>query len=560
MKWRRNLALVLAVSCLLAGLLVAYHIFAQFRENIISQREEKLSEVADSADRSMIGFLQIYRNTLEYVTGRRGFVEAETIWAQTGETEDLLFRMEENLLNQDMEIKTLLAIDDDGILLSTDGNFQYTISEKCEEMFLCNDAQGNVYLAIVHERQALCYAAVIELDVICDFLEESCAFSGEETLLLIDQNSHLAIWHQAGETTSRSITEELISDYPILSISNQATNQQFRKVSLYMQNQGNKTTTVGYALIGDGDSRNGFFTICVMTPYDEQLNVLKLESLFLLIGLGAILLGAVVLMLHLSSLSQENRRAAKELVRLKEREAALEKINEQTQRLAHHQRLETIGTLTSSISHEFNNLLTPIMSYSLLTLEKLPAEEEELYDNLLGIYNASQKAKTIVSRLSDLSRKNSPKNFRELSVDELVKKALEVAMPAKPEGVDVKLNLNCWDIRIRANEIQITQMLLNLILNAFQAMENRGTLQIDTTYDDDCVHLYVTDDGRGIPEEIREKIFDPFFTTKESGKGTGLGLAIVAQVVADHQGTIEVSGAEGKGARFHVSLPRNTAI
>ena len=73
--------------------------------------------------------------------------------------------------------------------------------------------------------------------------------------------------------------------------------------------------------------------------------------------------------------------------------------------LAHHQRLETIGTLTSSISHEFNNLLTPIMGYSLLTLENLPDEENELYDYVLEIYNASQKAKTIISRLSDLSRK-----------------------------------------------------------------------------------------------------------------------------------------------------------
>ena len=241
---------------------------------------------------------------------------------------------------------------------------------------------------------------------------------------------------------------------------------------------------------------------------------------------------------------------------MKQREAALEKINRQTQQLAHHQRLETIGTLTSSISHEFNNLLTPIMSYSLLTLEKLPADDEELYDNVLEIYNASQKAKVIISRLSDLSRKNSSKTFRETSIDDLIKKALDVAMPAKPETVEVKLNLNCSDLRIRVNEIQITQMLLNLFLNAFQAMEQGGVLEIHTTLDDTHVQIHVKDSGCGIPEEVRGKIFDPFFTTKESGKGTGLGLAIVAQVIEDHGGTIDVSSTPGMGTYFKVRLPR----
>ena len=196
--------------------------------------------------------------------------------------------------------------------------------------------------------------------------------------------------------------------------------------------------------------------------------------------------------------------------------------------------------MTSSISHEFNNLLTPIMSYGLLTLEKLPAEEEELYDNLLEIYNASQKAKTIVSRLSDLSRKNSPRTFREVSVDELVKKALEVAMPAKPEQIEVKLDLNCEGVLIQANEIQITQMLMNLILNAFQAMDEHGVLQIDTVSDDDHVHIFVTDNGTGIPADIRQKIFDPFFTTTGVYGGVGIGLTIIDEIAHEYSGALEL--------------------
>lgn len=292
----------------------------------------------------------------------------------------------------------------------------------------------------------------------------------------------------------------------------------------------------------------------------ELLDEIMQHSLHLAISLGVFLLGVLLLVSCVATLLYENYRNARELKRLQERQEVLEQIKERTQALAHHQRLETIGTLTASISHEFNNLLTPIMSYSLLTLEKLPPEEEELYDNILEIYNASQKAKVIISRLSDLSRKNAPRHFRTGCVDDQVRKALEIAMPAKPEQVTVKLNLNCLDIPIRANEIQLCQMFLNLMLNAFQAMENGGTLEIDTTFDDDLVHVYLQDTGIGIPAQIRDKVFAPFFTTKESGRGTGLGLAIVAQVVEDHNGYVGFDDVPGGGTRFHVALPRQKDI
>ena len=288
----------------------------------------------------------------------------------------------------------------------------------------------------------------------------------------------------------------------------------------------------------------------------QTVEHLKGDTLLLGIGLGSILLGLGLLLLDVDTLTRENRRAAAELKRMKERQSALEAISKQTRELAHHQRLETIGTLTSSIAHEFNNLLTPIMSYSLLTLERLPAEEEELYDNVLEIYNASQKAKVIISRLSDLSRKNSPRTIHEVSTDELVQKALDIALPAKPEKVEVKLNLNCWDLRILANEIQICQLFLNLMRNAFSAMEHGGTLQIDSTYDDDRVRLRFKDTGCGIPQALQKKIFDPFFTTKEPGKGTGLGLAIVAQVLEEHKGDIQLQSTPGEGSTFTVSFPR----
>lgn len=262
-----------------------------------------------------------------------------------------------------------------------------------------------------------------------------------------------------------------------------------------------------------------------------------------------------ILLLHMLRRSTRMQREAETLRRKNE---AMEALNRQTRKLAHHQRLEIIGTLTSSIAHEFNNLLTPIMGYSLLALEKLPDDESELYDELLEIYSSSCKAKEVISRLSDLSRKQTETSFREVAPDDLIRKMVRVAEPAKGENIQVQMNLNCWDQRLVANEIQFSQLILNLILNGFHAMEAQGgILTLATSFDERYIQIQVTDTGCGISKENQPKIFEPFFTTKETGKGTGLGLAIVAQIVEDHRGTIRVQSKEGSGTTFFVSLPRH---
>ena len=123
-------------------------------------------------------------------------------------------------------------------------------------------------------------------------------------------------------------------------------------------------------------------------------------------------------------------------------------------------------------------------------------------------------------------------------------------------GVLICIILIFW---ISDNELQLSQLLLNLILNGFHAMQDSGGLMtVDTWFDEDSVFLSVSDTGCGIPENILPHIFDPFFTTKEEGKGTGLGLAIAAQVVEEHHGSIHVDSQVGKGSEFTVSLPRRT--
>lgn len=297
----------------------------------------------------------------------------------------------------------------------------------------------------------------------------------------------------------------------------------------------------------------------VHESHEQLLDDLNAVTLRVLVSGSMMAAGIIILLTLAIYMARCTAKVYREADALRKKNEAIEELNRKMQDLAHHQRLETIGTLTSSIAHEFNNLLTPIMGYSMMALEQLPEGEEELYDQILEIYNASNKAKSIISRLNDLARKNNSSAFRLVSVDDVVHKTLDVATPAKPPKVQVRQDLNCWDQRIHANEIQLNQMLLNLILNSFHAMEKEGgVLTIRTSIDEEHLQIRVEDTGCGIPEELLPQIFEPFLTTKDAGKGTGLGLAIVKQVVEDHEGQIAVYSKVGEGTTVQVSLPRNS--
>ena len=162
----------------------------------------------------------------------------------------------------------------------------------------------------------------------------------------------------------------------------------------------------------------------------------------------------------------------------------------------------------------------------------------------------------MISRLNELSRKNAEENDVRLQLDELVDKMLHVAAPAQPSHVNTVV-LPCEaSCEISGNEMQLSQMLLNLILNAYHAMEKAGgTLTVSFARETDGVVLRIRDTGVGIDQQVLPHIFDAFFTTKETGKGTGLGLAIVRQVADNHHIRIQVESESGRGTVFTLRFP-----
>jgi signal transduction histidine kinase len=236
------------------------------------------------------------------------------------------------------------------------------------------------------------------------------------------------------------------------------------------------------------------------------------------------------------------------------------------EQLMESQRLATIGTIAAVIAHEFNNLLTPIVSYSLFALSSLEdgkPDMEIIRKALTKAFGASTKAGKICTSMLALARGQT--QLQTVGVQQMVDEVLLVmARDPKKDGLTLRVQVQP-DLRVSGDPVQLEQVLLNMLINARQAMLAHGTrggsITIKAFESDSEVRIQIIDTGPGIPEKVLGRIFEPFFTTKGTAKrgeskGTGLGLAICKEIVEHHKGRIEVQSVVGKGTTFSVVLPK----
>ena len=230
------------------------------------------------------------------------------------------------------------------------------------------------------------------------------------------------------------------------------------------------------------------------------------------------------------------------------------------QQLMRAQRLSSVGTLASSVAHEFNNILTTIINYAKLGQKPNCAEESRLLA-LDKILKAGQRAAVIVNGMLGFARNQS---IQTETVD-LVTLIEDVLILCDKDLAKHQVQVEKrFHGRPKAPIVrgQIEQILLNLIINARQAMPKGGKLTLDLrdNIKTDMAEIHICDTGVGIPPEQLRLIFDPFFTTKdpdgEGQGGTGLGLSVCRQIIEQHHGRIRVESVIGKGSRFTVKLPR----
>jgi signal transduction histidine kinase len=245
---------------------------------------------------------------------------------------------------------------------------------------------------------------------------------------------------------------------------------------------------------------------------------------------------------------------AREVALIIERREADDYRTKLQDQLRHADRLATIGQLAAGIAHELNEPLGSILGFAQLALKnpKLPGQAAK---DLERIVATSLHAREIIRKLLIFARQKPPL-MSQVDLNHAVSDSLHfLGSRCAAAGVEVALSLAPDLPLINADGSQLQQVLVNLVVNAVQAMPNGGKLSIGTRPGHGYVSLLVDDTGTGMTEEVRKKLFIPFFTTKDVSQGTGLGLAVVHGIVTAHGGSIHVESEPGRGARFEIQLP-----
>jgi PAS domain S-box-containing protein len=245
-----------------------------------------------------------------------------------------------------------------------------------------------------------------------------------------------------------------------------------------------------------------------------------------------------------------------------ELEKSLEKLGATQKQLLHSQKMEAVGRLAGGIAHDFNNLLTVISGYTSLLADGLEGNAPALSD-LGQIRTTIKRASALTSRLLTFSRKQIVQP-EVLDLNKVVAASMTLLRPLIGEDIELLVRLCPDPLWVRADQGQLDQVLMNLAVNARDAMPGGGTLLLETSLCADgaagpeglSVRLLVQDDGVGMSEDTRTHAFEPFFTTKEEGKGSGLGLSTVYGIVIQCGGHIAVDSMPGRGTSFVVVLPR----
>lgn len=312
-----------------------------------------------------------------------------------------------------------------------------------------------------------------------------------------------------------------------------------------------------------------FWVVSALQDYNMLLSDVR-RGLTSALMLSIALLGAVTLgTIYLFALLRNKKRLERETTHLRELNEVLQDLNSSQEQLRHSQKMQTIGTFTSGIAHEFNNLLTPILGYAEMLEEELQ-DQPGAVEDIVEIRRAGEKAQEIVNQILPFSRRESS-GYAPTPIREVLQDVAGMVRVILPPTIEFVTDIEDTTARVPGSRTQLHQLFMNLCSNAYQSMKQTGgrlalrlrahaaavaDMHIATRLAaEEYVEVVIADTGCGMEADLLERIFDPFFTTKVAGSGTGLGLAVVQAIVEDHAGYIEVESTPGAGSRFTVYLP-----
>lgn len=559
-------AISIALIFIVLGSMVVWKSFRTFEKAILTDKDNQFQQLILSEDANIQSSLLNYSREVLSMLNERKFKRLNDEALESGNWSS--FR--KYIDTSDLSLLSTYS----GFVIYNDGKIVKSASDETSLKFLskansqsyrtCENSEGRCFLAYEEKLgggETIYFLVGLE-NLINDTVGKE--HSPDDMKILMDWSSSIVVIKHGERIVSRAADSHFTKDIDkcIAFVKKAQENGKNSARSIDMTHHDPDYSYVARIVVSIApENANEVFAIAEASNYDSTIKPSRKAADMILIHGAIVVLGVCLILI---TLIVYKKRTHDELEHLRKRNEAMEEINQKVQALAHHQRLETIGTMTAGIAHDFNNLLTPIMGYSMMSMEMLPKDQTFVLENLTEVYNASVKAKDLVSRLADLSKNCNVELLTELDLDSMVKNSIKVSLPAKPKTVDVKTRLNCAGHYIKGDTTQISQLILNITLNAYDAMADNGggTLIVSTSCHDGNVELKFKDNGPGMDSDTVSKIFDPFFTTKESGKGTGLGLAIVAQVAETHDAKLYVDSEPGVGTEFRVvfkeSLPDDT--
>jgi len=261
---------------------------------------------------------------------------------------------------------------------------------------------------------------------------------------------------------------------------------------------------------------------------------------------------------NIARLAPVVERELRETEMRRERKRVEEELKAAQEYLTQSERLRTLGEMASGVAHDFNNILAIILGRAQLALEDV--QDEKLRKGIQVIEKTAIDAATTVRRLQGFAGVKRDCAFEEVDMNQLVEGALEMVESRRVEleqthGIEIEIGAEFNEgTPVVGDVAELREALLNIIFNAMDAMPKGGKITVKSEHKGRFVVLSISDNGIGIPEEVKKKLFDPFFTTKAS-KGSGLGLSVTYGIANRHGGRIDVESTQGKGTTFNIRLP-----
>lgn len=556
-----------------------------FQQALIIQQQEQMLTVAKSVSSSISIYAKGYLSDITVLRNSSEFVAGYQQLRNGGSATPLRVSMQNYIDTRFPTVTGLCLLDNAGkFITGTTGTFSYeltnTESLNRQLLLLKNEDGYSIGISIpVYQRYWL--VCLLNVNEMYQRIGSDIRL-GKKGYITITTSDGVILMHPSADQVGLTMIEDRKRLYPSYDLSELEAvfeNQRAGKTGVETyhsywwsdpsSNQVEKI--IAYTPVW---LQNDFLVVSAIADYQEvvtsfhtSMNRIFLIAMLTLCAFGLLTALLIYLLRSRHSYELENQT-------LREVNSALEELHQKEEQIQHSQRLQTIGTLTGGIAHEFNNLLTPIMGYSGILLESAEPNSKQQED-LEEIYHSAEKAKELIQQITTLSRKNVGHAFRMLPLQPLIADAAKMARSILPPNIKMETLLSFGQARILGNETQLTQVVLNLCANAFHAIGGKpdgrfsitgvvvDSEQLPTEMElgsfEQFARLTFYDNGHGIEERLLERVFDPFFTTKKAGEGTGLGLSIAQSIVEGHGGRIFVESKAGLETTFTVYLPVNTA-